>query len=60
MTGTTQGSIATYSCIAGFSFTGGDQVRTCQPNGQWSGSVGSCRGKFVIANQEVLILVMID
>lgn len=44
VTGTTLDSTATYSCTQGYTLLGGSQVRTCQANGHWSGSVGSCRG----------------
>ncbi|XP_064394225.1 uncharacterized protein LOC135341566 isoform X3 [Halichondria panicea] len=43
VTGTTLDSTATYSCTQGYTLLGGSQVRTCQANGHWSGSVGSCR-----------------
>ena len=42
------GSIATYTCNTGFElldFTPGSDVRTCQPDGTWSGSEAQCVGK---------------
>ena len=43
LSGTTVGSIATYFCDAGFSLSGSD-VRTCQNDGQWSGTEPTCDG----------------
>ena len=44
MLGTTVGSDATYSCDPGLSLVG-DETRTCQPYGYWSGSVPCCKNK---------------
>ena len=44
MLGTTVGSVATYSCDPGFSLVG-DETRTCQSYGYWSGSVPCCENK---------------
>ncbi|ELT88666.1 hypothetical protein CAPTEDRAFT_119142, partial [Capitella teleta] len=38
-------SVATYSCSVGF-FMQGSTTRTCQANGQWSGSNPTCTRKF--------------
>ena len=35
------GSVATHTCDNGFTLNG-DQVRTCQSSGAWTGSVASC------------------
>ena len=35
------GSVATYECDAGHVMIG-DEARTCQANGQWSGSEPTC------------------
>lgn len=45
LTGTTFTSVATYSCNFGFFFVGGDEVRTCQSNGTWSGTQPTCLGE---------------
>ena len=44
LTGTTLRSIATYSCSVGYVLVG-EQTRTCQANGQWSGRAPFCRRK---------------
>lgn len=43
-TGTTPGSIATYSCMPGYVLVG-DKIRTCQENGEWTGIAPFCRRK---------------
>ena len=45
--GTTFGQTATYSCNTGYNLVG-DSTRTCQATGNWSGSVPTCRGMYVI------------
>ena len=40
--GTTFGQNATYSCNTGYNLVG-DNTRTCQANGMWSGSVPTCQ-----------------
>ena len=40
-TDTTYNSVATYSCNAGYTLTG-DDMRTCQSSGVWSGSKPTC------------------
>ena len=42
--GTSTGDTATYSCNSGFTLDG-NSVRSCLPNGQWSGQEPSCVGK---------------
>ena len=39
--GTTLNRLATYSCNCGYCLVG-DETRTCQANGQWSGSEPTC------------------
>ena len=39
--GNREGSVATHSCNDGFIFSG-DEERTCQSSGAWSGSAASC------------------
>ena len=41
---TTPGSIATYSCFLGYVLVG-TRKRTCNSDGQWSGSTPVCRGQ---------------
>ena len=40
---TTFGQTATYSCNRGYNLVG-DNTRTCQANGVWSGSIPICQG----------------
>ena len=64
---TTVGSIATYSCDLGLSLTG-DENRTCQSDGYWSGSVPCCEDpcsrkscdKWRILVESILILSLLD
>lgn len=46
-TGVTIESEAMYSCFPGFILIG-DEIRTCQKNGQWSGQEPHCRGKYIL------------
>ena len=41
--GTTFGQTANYSCNTGYRLVG-DNIRTCQATGEWSGSVPTCHG----------------
>ena len=41
--GTTFGQTATYSCNTGYNLVG-DNTRTCQASGNWSGSAATCQG----------------
>ena len=52
-TGTGVGDTATYTCNSGFEISGSD-TRTCQSNGDWSGSAPTCEGKYSIL--QVLIV----
>lgn len=45
------GTVATYSCDAGFGLSGGDITRTCDgdgttPDGSFTGSAPTCESKF--------------
>ena len=42
----TLGSIATYSCNEGYNIMG-NEVRTCQENGSWSGEDPVCQSEYV-------------
>ena len=44
--GTTFGQTATYSCNTGYNLVG-DNTRTCQADGEWSGSAPTCQGMFL-------------
>ena len=46
-TGTTFGQTATYSCDLGYNLVG-DNNRTCQATGRWSGNTLTCQGKLLI------------
>ena len=41
--GTTFGQTATYSCNTGYNLVG-DNTRTCQATGVWSGNTPTCQG----------------
>ena len=48
------GTMATYSCDAGFELQGGDTVRTCMGDGStrfgiWSGLTPTCVGGLIMA-----------
>ena len=43
-TGTSVGDVARYSCDTGYTRNGLAE-RTCQTNGQWNGSVPTCRSE---------------
>ena len=43
---TTPGYVVTYTCDVGYTLQGSNS-RTCQSNGQWSGSVPQCIGMLV-------------
>ena len=43
VTGTGVGDTATYTCDDGYELVG-SSTRTCQPNGEWSGSPPTCEG----------------
>ena len=43
VTKSTLGGTATYSCKTGY-LRSGDEVRTCQATGRWSGTSASCQG----------------
>ena len=42
---TTYNSVVTYTCNTGYTLQGSNR-RTCQSNGQWSGSLPRCNRKF--------------
>lgn len=41
-TGTEFGQIVVYSCAEGYDNFSGDRNRTCQSNGEWTGSAPTC------------------
>ena len=46
LSSTTYNSVVTYTCDAGYTLQGSNS-RTCQSNGQWSGSVPQCNRELV-------------
>ena len=44
--GTSLGQTAQYSCNTGYNLVG-DNTRTCQATGEWSGSGPTCQGTYV-------------
>ena len=53
LTGTIVDSTATYSCDDGFTLQG-QSTRTCQDDGQWSGSAPTCERKLDVAFMQSL------
>ena len=47
LSSTTYNSVVTYTCDVGYTLQGSNS-RTCQSDGQWSGSVPQCNGMFGI------------
>ena len=47
--GTTYGQAATYSCNTGYNLVG-DNTRTCEATGVWSGSTPTCQGMFLLVS----------
>ena len=47
---TTFGSRVTYTCNSGYLRTAGSSSRTCQSNGQWSGSHPTCTRKSTLCH----------
>ena len=47
LTGTTFGSIATYTCNSGFILANGNRIRQCGANEQWSGTAPNCVRKLL-------------
>ena len=45
--GTTSEQTATYSCNTGYNLVG-DRTRTCQAEGNWSGSAPTCEGMYIV------------
>ena len=50
---TTPGYAVTYTCDVGYTLQGSNS-RTCQSNGQWSGSVPQCNGMLVWVTGQIL------
>ena len=53
--GTAEGSVATYSCIAGFTLVRNrENSLTCSDNGDWEGAMPRCRGRHIQCTQGTL------
>ena len=46
LSNTTYNSVVTYACDVNYTLLGSDS-RTCQSDGQWSGSVPQCKSMFL-------------
>ena len=56
------GSTATYTCKSGFELldlTPGSDMRTCQPNGMWSGTAQWCISKYLSSNIDSFISTLL-
>ena len=53
LTSTTYNSVVTYTCDVGYTLQGSNS-RTCQSNGQWSGSVPECNRKSALSHTYVV------
>ena len=49
LSSTTYNSVVTYTCDVGYTLKGLNN-RTCQLNGNWSGSVPQCKRKLILLN----------
>ena len=49
-TNTTVGSTANYTCNCGYFLSNGNSTRTCEANGEWSGSPPSCECEWTCRN----------
>ncbi len=47
-------TVSTYTCVTGYTLTGGTTTRTCGSDGVWSGSATTCQGK------EYKLVLMVD
>ena len=57
LTGTIFGSTATYSCNTGFILVG-EQTRTCQANGKWSGRAATCYRKYETSTCTIITMAL--
>ena len=48
LSSTTYNSVVTYTCDVGYTLQGANS-RTCQSDGQWSGSAPQCNCEFTVA-----------
>ena len=46
VTAVTYMSQVTYSCRPGYVMAAGDEVRTCEENGRWSGAAPTCESEW--------------
>jgi hypothetical protein len=47
LNGTVYGSVAKFTCNDGFNLTEGDEMVTCDEDGEWNGTIPVCRKGFV-------------
>ena len=53
LSSTNYNSVVTYTCDVGYTLQGSN-TRTCQSDGQWSGSVPQCTSESISANMLVV------
>ncbi len=46
------GGVATYTCNPGYDIVSGDGQRTCQDNGQWTGTEPACMRMYQISTMK--------
>ncbi len=52
------GAIATHSCDTGYTLSGG-QTRTCQENGDWSGSEPACNREYTVIFENLTTMFVV-
>ena len=57
LSSTTYNSVVTYTCDVGYTLQGSNS-RTCQSDGQWSGSVPPCNRKFIFEYNLTFTIVL--
>ena len=59
LSSTTYNSVVTYTCDASYALQGSSS-RTCQSDGQWSGSLPECMCKLLVLTHSYIHMIMKD